>query len=191
MGVDCIIPGCGAAVVALGLCRKHYSRQYRHGSPHHVERPANGTLSAWLQEHVDYDGAGCLTWPFARNLDGYAVLDFRGEHMLGGRAMCLLAHGEPPTSVHQAAHSCGRGDQGCVHPKHLSWKTVAENHADKRLHGTHATGEKVNGAKLSADEVAEIRSFKGRETQRALAAKFGVSRSEIGLIHQGKRWGVT
>lgn len=50
--------------------------------------------------------------------------------------MCQKAHGDPPSPKHDAAHSCGRGHEGCVNPNHLSWKTKKQNQADRITHGT-------------------------------------------------------
>jgi hypothetical protein len=52
------------------------------------------------------------------------------------RVMCKLAHGPAPTPKHHAAHSCGKGHEACINPKHLRWATPRENAADAKLHGT-------------------------------------------------------
>jgi hypothetical protein len=64
------------------------------------------------------------------------MLGYLGDTLYAHRLMCQLAHGDPPTPDHIAAHSCGRGHEGCVNPNHLSWKTYSENELDKRVHGT-------------------------------------------------------
>lgn len=33
--------------------------------------------------------------------------------------MCELVYGKPPMPKHQAAHNCGKGNLGCINPKHL------------------------------------------------------------------------
>jgi hypothetical protein len=86
--------------------------------------------------------------------------------------MRLAAHGEPPTARHEAAHSCGKGHLGCVHPGHLSWKTRNENRADMVRHGMLPRGTIVSTNKLTEDQVREIRSRMGSETGMALAAEF-------------------
>jgi len=53
-----------------------------------------------------------------------------------------------------------------------------------------AVGEKVAGAKLTREKVAEIRRRYQRRgiTQRALAKEYGVDRNTIGLILRGETW---
>ncbi len=100
--------------------------------------------------------------------------------------MCELAHGEPPTPTHEAAHSCGRGHEGCVHPKHLSWKTQSGNQLDRREHGTTALNERGILGKLSQTQVESIRSLATSHTQDRLATMFNTSRSNIQFILAGK-----
>jgi hypothetical protein len=50
------------------------------------------------------------------------------------RFVCTLAHGEPPTPTHQAAHECGNGHHNCINPKHLKWRTPLENSLQAKIH---------------------------------------------------------
>jgi hypothetical protein len=96
---------------------------------------------------------------------------------------------DPPSSKYQAAHKCGNGHLGCVNPKHLSWKTRAENEADKIAHGTISRGERNGHAKLVEASVIAIISRADRgETQQSLADSFGVHQSTISVIVHRKRW---
>jgi hypothetical protein len=52
------------------------------------------------------------------------------------RVMCEIAHGPKPAPGFVAAHTCGKGREGCVNPRHLRWASQKENMADKLLHGT-------------------------------------------------------
>lgn len=103
--------------------------------------------------------------------------------------MCTLAHGKRPSRRHQAAHSCGKSHEGCVHPGHLRWATPQENEADKLLHGTHMRGERNHNAKLTEDDIRLIRSLRGKLSQRAIGEKFHVSEAAIMMIHSGRNWG--
>ncbi len=77
------------------------------------------------------DERDCLIWPFARDRGGRANWA-NGPSVC--RLICELTYGPAPSVIHQAAHSCGRGDRGCVNPTHLRWATPAENAADTRRH---------------------------------------------------------
>lgn len=184
-GAICGIPGCENPVRSRGLCLSHYSRLLAHGSP-----LAGGTyknaVSRWLEDHVSYSGNQCLIWPFARNSLGYAICDAKLGSGFAPNVMCRMAHGEPPTPLHEAAHSCGKGNLGCMNPSHLSWKTHAENMADTLLHGTHNRGERNGMSRLTEDDVRAIRA--SNDNQRVLSARFGVSQAQISAIRNHRAW---
>lgn len=141
-----------------------------------VYNKGKGEGIRWIREHVGHEGDGCLYWPFSRG-DGYGSVSDRGKHYRAHRLMCRLVHGEPPTAKHQAAHSCGNGLEGCVNPKHLSWKTNGENQLDRRWHGTKSEGQ--HGSKFTPEQDAKLRALASTKTQMELAEIFNVTRSTI------------
>ena len=148
-----------------------------------MSKKGGGKSVRWIREHVAYSGDDCLMWPFGR-CNGYGTLGHEGSHHYAHRMMCELAHGPAPDGCH-ASHSCGRGHEGCVNPKHLSWKTVSENQRDRRVHGTKGNGPV---GKLDEQKVKAIRLLAGKMPQRELAEIFGVSRSQISWVVTGKVW---
>lgn len=184
----CSVPGCGKPHLARGLCSAHVTRLRRHGTIADPGKTAKGVPLQWLRDHSAHQGDDCLAWPFARGIKGDGVVTFRGRQTSTNYAMCCIAHGEPPTPKHEAAHSCGRGHEACVNPRHLRWATRKENHADKLLHGTHGRGEQSNFAKLRIAQVREIRRLRGHVGQKELAGRFGVTRGAIHLIQVRKNW---
>lgn len=81
------------------------------------------------------------------------------------------------------------GNKTNNHVLNLAWGTRAENANDKMLHGTTTKGEKSNTAKLTADDVIEIRKrFANGETQTAIAKDFSVTQSSISLIVLRQSW---
>ncbi len=127
----CSIDGCGKASVSLGWCQKHYVRFKRHGDPHKTLTAPEGAGIAFLESLIGIGRDDCVVWPYSRNPQGYGQTYYSSEVMGAHRVMCILAHGEPPSPKHQAAHSCGNGRNGCVNPAHLRWATPKENIADK------------------------------------------------------------
>lgn len=151
-----------------------------------MKTPA-GVQAKWLKDHETYSGDDCLIWPFFRGEKGYGRIRRGKRKEPAHREMCIAVHGPAPSSEHETAHLCGKGHLGCCHPKHLTWKTKAENAADRLVHGTDGRGEKNPRAKLTRTEVIEIRasSHLGRP---ALAKKYQVHHKTITDILHRKIW---
>jgi hypothetical protein len=136
---------------------------------------------AFLRSLLAYQGNDCVPWPFAKDgRVGRGILGYNGRHYWAHRLMCILAHGEPPTPQHQAAHECGKGHYGCVNPRHLSWKTNSENQLDRAKTGSALRNRAGPKGTLTAEQIAAIRALKGRKTQMQIAGMFGVS---LGCVH--------
>jgi hypothetical protein len=184
----CSISECGKPVRCKSYCYAHYERFRRHGDPL-AGRTSRGELLRFIQEvALSHTGEQCLTWPFSRGSGGYGTIKIDGKFVAASRYVCKLSHGEPPTPRHEAAHSCGRGHHGCVAPGHLSWKTPAENCADRLAHGTHTRGERNASTKLKEVDVREIIALKGKMRQQDIAKRYSISIPTVGAIHQGKKW---
>lgn len=99
---------------------------------------------------------------------------------------CWLWQGSvTPYTKADAAHACGM--RACCNPAHLRWDTRKGNMADGLTHGTRLLGERVTGAKLTAEQVIAIRSQPTR-SQSELASEYGVQQSSISHIRNRKRW---
>lgn len=92
------------------------------------ERYLNETVMSFSEREE------CLSWPFARNANGYGKIRLGSRMLTVSRLVCERAYGDPPTPDHEAAHSCGKGHEGCVNPFHLRWATAKENAADRIVH---------------------------------------------------------
>lgn len=149
-----------------------------------VPMHARGESMNWLRDHVSYIYDYCLIWPFSRKESGYPAAIGRADgNIYPLRYMCELVNGPPPTPEHEAAHSCGRGHEGCISPRHLHWKTPSENQLDRNIHGTVGPRRK-----LTPEQVLEIRSLKSLETTGDTARRFDLRESTIRLIQSGKMW---
>lgn len=136
----CCVDGCqNPPTGKKGMCNAHYLRGYRHGDVTFRHRVANGESFEWIKNHTSHDGFDCLIWPFARGTDGRGMMSskYAGTPQ-AHRVMCILVHGDPPSDMHEAAHLCGKGGEGCVHPGHLIWATHKEN-------GEHEAWHRANG----------------------------------------------
>jgi len=130
----CKIDGCDKRPYARGFCNRHYQRWLRHGDPL-GGKTVSAPLRYFREVVMTHTGDECLDWPFSRDSKGYAKVRFNSQYRIVSRLACMEAHGEPPTPEHHAAHSCGRGKEGCVNPHHMRWATPKENEADKLIHG--------------------------------------------------------
>lgn len=141
---------------------------------------SDSIITNWIATvALPYQHDACLIWPFGRLRDGYGTLGREGKNLRAHRYICTLVYGEPPTPEHHAAHSCGRGHDGCVSPNHLRWATPSENFKE---------GQKHLRRKLTVDQVIEIRGLKGLERVQDTAERFGVTECNIRKIQAGKLW---
>lgn len=184
----CSVAGCDKPSLARGWCNAHWKRWRRHGYPEGGQTDRGEPRRFLDAVALVYDGHDCLIWPFARNGYGYGLIRDGGAMVLVPRLICEAVHGPPPTPKHEAAHSCGKGHEGCVAKRHLRWATRVENFADKIVHGTIVRGEWHTSAKLTEADVRAIRALEGTASQRALAKRFGVSQRTVGQIQRREHW---
>ena len=131
---------------------------------------------------LSWDDDACLDWPYVRAADGYGRFNRTAVH----RLVCELTHGPSPAGTYYAAHACGR--PSCCNPKHIGWKTPAENCADKHTHGTINRGTRNGAACLNEELASAIMELKGRATPSEISRKFGVGRTTVRDILDGKTW---
>jgi hypothetical protein len=161
------------------------------GYPKHKERilKGEGIAYKWMLAHRDYPhDEWCLIWPYFLDKNGRGWLTHNGERGYAHRFMCRLTHGDPPSTAHGAAHSCGNGHTGCVNPRHLSWKTQGENLADCIVHGTQPKHHLGPRGHFTYEQAQAIKARLGNETQLEIAKSLGVSESTISDIARGKHY---
>lgn len=137
-------------------------------------------------------GGGTLRKPYAAK--GCAVLtlymdaDDGSRRNIGVNRLVLLAFaGAPPSPGHHAAH--WDGDRFNNRLDNLRWATRSENEGDKVRHGRSNRGERQHMAKLTADDVRQIRrSLSEGKSQQSVATAFGVSRGAVQGIRRGQSW---
>ena len=136
-------------------------------------------------------GVGCWLWSGATSGTG---IQARGYIKFGQRRRVFvhrysyeLHHGPIPEGG-LVLHRCGNGL--CIHPDHLYIGTHQDNSDDRERHGTATRGEHHATAKLTSNNVLEIRTLlaAGHHATK-LAVRFGVSSSTIYAIKRGVTWG--
>lgn len=130
----------------------------------------------------------CVLWTGAVKRDGYGKACVEGRRSGAHRVSYEASVGPIPNWM-QVCHRCDV--PACVNPDHLFLGTFADNMADKIAKGRQnpCVGERSGKAKLSNADVAEIRRRLvgcARGTQSALAREYGVNKTTINVIANGK-----
>jgi len=143
----------------------------------------------------------CWIWTAGKR-KGYGAFNRRkGEMWDAHRFSYYLAHGRINKSK-VLLHICD--NRACVNPAHLKQGTQADNLRDMRDKGRDARGikhgskthpesvvrgEQVINAKLTEDQVREIRRLADSGVSHGdIAKQYGMSRAAISMIAERKRW---
>ena len=128
----------------------------------------------------------CILSNYRRKEDGYGVVWIDGKPRSAHIMACEREHGARPAGM-TASHLCG--NNLCINRRHLIWETFKDNLRRRREHGTDPTGARNPKAKLTDDDVREIRRRRAAgELGTTLAKEFGVTSTQIYTITSGKQW---
>ena len=129
---------------------------------------------------------GCMEWTAGRHEFGYGQLTVGGKTTSTHRLSYEHFVGPIPEGM-QVRHACD--NPCCVRPDHFSIGTIADNMRDKTERGRQARGEKQYAAKLTEEQVQEIRNrYACGATHQKIADEFGVARTNVGMILRGDTW---
>ncbi len=144
----------------------------------------NGVEDQLLRKSTPEPNSGCWLWTGFVNPFGYAVVTIdRGVTVRAHRVSYELWNG-PISDGQHVLHRCDV--RSCINPAHLFLGTNADNVADKVAKGRQSKGCGTGRAKLTENEVAAVRAAEG--TTRAIAARFGIGKSQAHLIRSGQAW---
>ena len=147
--------------------------------------------------------SGCWLWLGATAGGGYGSICINGKSVRAHRFSYETYNGPIPDGLF-VCHKCD--NPPCVNPAHLFVGTQSDNLLDAGRKGrtgmqryperssfhrgvVHRSGEDHTEAKLTKDEVADIRQQrKGGLSTRKLAKLYGVSQTNICLIVNNKTW---
>lgn len=144
---------------------------------------------------VDKSAGQDACWPWVAEISRYGY----GVFAIGSRAKATfrkarahriayqLANGVDPVDL-CVMHSCD--NRRCCNPAHLSLGASKENTQDRHSKGRSASGEAVGLAKLTEQEVRDIRTNYAlcRVTQKQLAERYSVDQTLISMIVLNKIW---
>jgi predicted XRE-type DNA-binding protein len=163
-------------------------------------------MNAVIPELVSYVAvnikSGCHEWQkctLTTAFGGlpYGVLGWKGKTVRAHRLAYYLANNVPMGSIKGlfVRHKCD--NPKCVNPSHLELGDAQSNVDDResRSRSAKLSGEQQSNAKLTAAQAEEIRRMYIPKhpdyNQKALAAKFGVSRPRISMIVHGHSYPTT
>ena len=139
---------------------------------------------------VDRSG-DCWEWTAGKVSSGYGVFWVSRERksVRATRHMAAACMGVPelPSDI-LVCHHCD--NPGCVNPEHLFLGSYEDNAKDResKSRGNHFCGGGHHFAKLTEDDVAEIRACSGFFSNVQLAKEYGVSDAQISRILSYKTW---
>ena len=130
--------------------------------------------------------AGCWIWMGGTTVRGYGQIESKGMKHYAHRVSYELFVGPIPKGMY-VCHSCD--NVSCVNPNHLFLGTQKENLQDMASKGRSTRGSKNPMAKLSEEDVKDIKYLINTGlSSKDLGVEYGVSSAAINLIKQGKRW---
>lgn len=199
----CSVTGCDNKYRSIGLCSSHWKINKKFGTPTPVcwcgqlSHTNAGRLGASILceyhfllerfwENVDIKGDDeCWEWMGSRTAAGYGVIYHSGNLEYTHR-LSLDFDDRPVPPRHHACHTCD--NPPCVNPKHLYPGTPMDNVRDKMKRGRQPKGENHYAAKLSDQEVIDIKAAHASGVWQAdLAREYGVDSSHVSDIIRGKR----
>lgn len=136
----------------------------------------------------------CLEWQGSRNEFGYGSVRVNKHLIRAHRFAYQLAYGPIPDDI-DVCHHCD--NPPCCRPDHLFLGSASDNGLDMAMKGRHGAwrhpeqwlrGEDHHQAKLTAQQVEQIREQAKTESISSLARQYGMSRAAIRDIRDRKTW---
>lgn len=129
---------------------------------------------------------GCIEWTKHLDESGYGVIGYGSRCKRTHRVSWEFCNGPIPSGL-CVLHRCD--NPKCLNVSHLFLGTKADNNADKLAKGRQSKGSKHGFAKLTEEDVSEIRRRHANgEKQKDLAEEYGVSGCAIWQVVSRKYW---
>ncbi len=134
----------------------------------------------YFLERTEVNTEGCMIWTNCLNTDGYARALYKGDaNGKVHRIIYELTTGEDITGK-VIRHSCDT--PSCINPEHLLVGTPKENMEDRGRRERHGN------AKLTHEQVREIRILAKYINQTEIARKFNIDPRTVSSLLKGHHW---
>ena len=131
-----------------------------------------------------WGGIRCHEWTgFIAKKSGYGQISIDKRAHYVHRVAYEFANGPIPKGM-QVCHRCD--NRKCVNPEHLFLGTLQDNMEDMVSKLRQAHGPHCFHAKLTVEQVHEIRN--SAEKQKPTSEKYGITQSVVSMIRSGKIW---
>lgn len=188
----CSIHGCDLKVYGRGWCKKHWTRWRRNGDPElRLRAKKGGSLEEKFRHFMPGDPphggrqGPCWEWTGRKNDKGYGVFTNLKKSIRAHRVSYKIFKGEEPGPV--LRHTCD--NPSCCNPEHLVPGTFQDNSQDMVDRGRSRKGQQHPHAKLTENDVMEIRRLHSEGvTLTYLAAQFGITKGNASFITRGQTW---
>ena len=144
------------------------------------------SLSHKFLEKTKLCPSGCIEWT-ASKTRAYGSCRLAGKTELAHRFSWKLFKGKIPKNLH-VLHKCD--NPPCVNPNHLFLGTNTDNMLDRNNKGRQSKGSDQGQAKLTEDQVRDIRKkyIRGKYGAIKLSREYKVSDVTINGIVTRKSW---
>jgi hypothetical protein len=195
--LTCDVDGCGKPAKGKGKCSVHWNREKREKA---IAANPEIRVHAWatIEERLRRIGwaevvrkaelGPCWEWAGLLDRKGYGRVAVGKQKMKAAHRTAYEAwNGELDPDL-MVCHSCD--NPPCINPAHLFPGDQFVNMGDAKAKRRNANGMRQGCAKLTDQQVAEIRAkYKPREySQARLGREYGVTQSAIGAIVNGRTW---
>lgn len=142
----------------------------------------------WSWVSIGFSGE-CWWWNGAMDERGVGQFWIQNRVIRAPQLAWSLANGQPFPSELKACHHCD--NPPCCNPAHIWPDTHQANMDDMHEKGRHPHGVTHGGAKITEQDVRDIRAAcaAGIQTQEEIGAPYGLSKWQISNIARRLQWG--